>query len=156
MLSVLDWSNDVSNAIANLRTAQERAAALRPRSHGFPYLAEVLRQAGVSRYHHSIPSSTSLYLTQAGPVIAQADPIVSGMADVAPWDRDALIAAIRTDQAGESSYPQFARACWAAGVVHYDVDLSGRTCTYSGAFGEQYVETYEHVNVGAVRDIPSG
>jgi uncharacterized protein YbcV (DUF1398 family) len=137
----------VSSAIANLRTAHERAAALRPRSHGFPHLAEVLRQAGVNSYHHSIPSGTTLYLTDAGPVVMQGDPVVAGMADVASWNREALVTAIRTDQAGNSSYPQFAQSCWEAGVVHYDVDLLGRTCTYAGAAGEQYVESYPRVEV---------
>lgn len=138
---------NVSSAIANLRAAHERAAALRPQAHGFPYLAEVLRQAGVSRYHHSIPAATTLYLTDAGAVVMQADPVILGMADVASWHQAALVSAIRADQGGQSSYPQFTRACWEAGVVHYDVDLLGRTCTYAGAAGERYVETYEHVEV---------
>jgi uncharacterized protein YbcV (DUF1398 family) len=138
----------VSSAIANLQQAHERAAALRTRTHGFPYLAEVLRQAGVSNYHHSIPSGTTLYLTDEGPVVMQGDPVVVGMTDVASWNRDALITAIRTDQAGDGSYPQFARSCWEAGVVHYDVDLRGRTCTYSGVAGERYVESYPRVEVG--------
>jgi len=138
----------VSSAITNLQNAHERAAALRPRSHGFPYLAEVLRQAGVKRYHHSIPSGSTLYLTDDGPVVMQGDPVVAGIADVAPWNRDAVVTAIRTDQAGDSTYPQFAQSCWEAGVVHYDVDLLGRTCTYTGVAGEQYVESYPRVEVG--------
>lgn len=146
----------MSSAIANLQAAQERAAAVRPQVNGFPYVAEVMRQAGVSAYHHSIPSGTTLFVTEAGPVVLQADPVVHGMADVASWDRDAVIAAIRTDQAGNSSYPQFTQSCWEAGVVHYDVDLAGRTCTYSGVAGEQYVESYPHVEVAEVRDSPSG
>lgn len=82
------------------------------------------------------------------PVVMQGDPLVLGMADVASWNRDAVVTAIRTDQAGKTSYPQFARACWEAGVVHYEVDLLGRTCTYAGAAGERYVEEYPTVDVG--------
>jgi len=138
----------VSSAIANLQAAHARAAAVRPAVHGFPYLAEVLRQAGVSRYHHSIPSGTTLYVTDAGPVLMQDDPVVApGMTDVASWNRDAVVTALRTDQSGNSSYPQFVRSCWAAGVVHYDVDLQSRTCTYAGAGGECYVESYPRVEV---------
>lgn len=137
----------MSSAIEKLQAAHERAAELRPRTHGFPLVAEVLRQAGVNRYHHSIPSGTTLYLTDAGAVVVQADPVVSGMTDVAPWNRDALITAIRIDQAGDTSYAQFTRSCWEAGVVNYDVDLSGRTCTYAGAAGERYVEPCPHVEV---------
>ncbi|MHA7650628.1 DUF1398 family protein [Mycobacterium sp. ML4] len=144
----------MSSAIANLQAARERAAVLRPKVHGFPYLAEVLRQAGVNRYHHSIPAATTLYLTDAGPIVEQHDPIVAGLTDVAAWNRDALVDAIRTDQAGQSSYPQFVHACWAAGVVHYDVDLHARTCTYSGAAGERHVESYPRVDVAAGQRYP--
>ena len=137
----------MSSAIDNLTAARERAASVRPKVGGFPYLAEALRQAGVSRYQYAVPAATSLYLTDAGPVVTQASPIVDGIADVARWNREALIAAIRTDQAGESTYPQFAQACWEAGVVRYEVDLTARTCTYYGATGEQYVESYVHVDI---------
>lgn len=137
----------MSNAVDILKSAHERASAVRPEVGGFPYLAEVLRQAGVSRYHYSVPAATSLYLTDAGPVVTQADPIVSGMAAVSPWDREALIGALRTDQAGKSTFAQFAQSCWAAGVVDFDVDLDGRTCTYRGATGERYVEAYDRAEL---------
>ena len=39
----------MSKAIDNLNTAMQRAASVRPRVGGFPYLAEILRQAGVTR-----------------------------------------------------------------------------------------------------------
>jgi len=137
----------MSIAIDNQKAAQERASAVRPKVGGFPYLAEALRQAGVNRYHHTVAADASLYLTDAGSVVTQGQPILDGMADVAPWDREALVAAIRTDQAGRSTYPQFAQACWAAGVVRYEVDLTARTCTYHGATGEHYVESYPHVDI---------
>ena len=39
----------MSKAIENLQAAQQRAMAIRPKVGGFPYLAEALRQAGVTR-----------------------------------------------------------------------------------------------------------
>jgi uncharacterized protein YbcV (DUF1398 family) len=39
----------MSKAIDNLEEAQKRAMALRPKVGGFPYLAETLRRAGVTR-----------------------------------------------------------------------------------------------------------
>jgi len=33
-------------------------------------------------------------------------------------------------------------ATWRAGIVRYDVDFAARTCTYFGADGEEYVESY--------------
>lgn len=64
------------------------------------------------------------------------------MADVPPFDRDALITALRTDQAGESTFPEFLMAAWKAGVVSYEVDFAARTCSYYGLGGEKYVESY--------------
>jgi len=86
-------------------------------------------------------------MTQNGPVVVQGTPLVSGMADVPPFDRDALILALRTDQAGNSTFPEFLAATWKAGVVRYDVDFAARTCTYHGAGEEAYVEAYAAVDI---------
>lgn len=40
----------MSKAIENLQAAQQRAMAIRPKVGGFPYLAEVPRRAGVTRF----------------------------------------------------------------------------------------------------------
>jgi uncharacterized protein YbcV (DUF1398 family) len=74
-------------------------------------------------------------------------PLVSEITDVPGFDRDALIAALRTDQAGQSTFPEFLNASWRAGVVRYDVNFAARTCTYYGATGEEYVESYPAVDV---------
>jgi uncharacterized protein YbcV (DUF1398 family) len=63
-------------------------------------------------------------------------------------DREALIAALRTDQAGNSNFPEFLEASWRAGVVRYDVDFAARTVAYYGCNGEEYVEEYPAVEVG--------
>ncbi|MGC2165130.1 MAG: DUF1398 family protein [Gallionella sp.] len=137
----------MSNAIENLKSAQQRAMAVRPKVGGFPYLAETLRRAGVTRNLWFLPACQSLYLTDNGPVVVQGMPLVTGMADVPPFNRDALIAALRTDQAGESTFPDFLDATWRAGVVKYDVDFLARTCTYYGVGDERYVESYPAVEV---------
>jgi uncharacterized protein YbcV (DUF1398 family) len=85
----------MSDAIENLKAAQQRGIAGRPKIGGFPYLAETLRRA----------------------------------------------------EAGRSTFPEFLAASWKAGVVKYDVDLIGRTCTYYGVGDEKYVETYPEVEV---------
>jgi uncharacterized protein YbcV (DUF1398 family) len=138
----------MSKAIENLQAALQRAAAIRPKVGGFPYLAETLRQAGVTRNLWYLPASQSVYLTEYGPVVSLGTPLVAGMADVPRFDREALIAALRTDQAGQSTFPEFLDASWRAGVVRYDVDFAARTCTYYGASGEEYVESYPAVDVG--------
>lgn len=137
----------MSTAIETLGAAMKRAMAGRPKVGGFPYLAETLRRAGVTRNLWSLPSCQSLYLTKEGPVENQGAPLVSGMADVAAFDEEALIRALRTDQRGDSTFPEFLMATWRAGVVRYDVDFNARRVAYYGCNGEEYVEEYPSVNV---------
>jgi uncharacterized protein YbcV (DUF1398 family) len=75
-------------------------------------------------------------------------PLVSGAVDVPPFDRETLISALRIDQAGESTFPEFLDASWRAGVVRYDVDFAARTVAYYGCQGEEYVEAYPPVMIG--------
>lgn len=137
----------MSSAIEKLQAAQKRAMAIRPKVGGFPYLAEVLRQAGVRRNLWFLPSCQSLYLMDDGSVVTQGTPLVAGTVDVPKFDRDGLIAALRADQAGESTFPEFVLASWRAGVVRYDVDFNVRTCKYYGSNDEEYVEEYPVVEV---------
>jgi uncharacterized protein YbcV (DUF1398 family) len=137
----------MSNAIETLQAAQKRAMAGRPKVGGFPYLAETLRRAGVKRNVWCLPSCQSLYLTNEGPVVTQGAPLVSGTTDVPAFNRDALIRALRTDQAGESTFPEFLMASWNAGVIRYDVDFDARTVTYYGCNEEEYVEGYPAAEV---------
>ena len=137
----------MSKATETLQAAQKRAMEGRPKVGGFPYLAETLRRAGVTRNLWYLPSCQSLYLTQEGPVVTQGAPLISGIADVPKFNKDALIEALRTDQAGESSFPEFLAASWRAGVVRYDVNLGARTVAYYGCNGEEYIESYQAVEI---------
>jgi uncharacterized protein YbcV (DUF1398 family) len=137
----------MSKAITNLRAAQERAMAIRPKVGGFPYLAEALRRAGVMRNIWFLPACESLYLTEAGPVVTQHSPLLTGAADVPAFDEQALIVALRTDQAGESTFPEFLTASWRAGVVRFEVDLLQRTVTYFGCNNGAYTERYPAVDI---------
>jgi uncharacterized protein YbcV (DUF1398 family) len=125
----------------------EQAAAIRPKVGGFPYLAECLRRAGVTRNVWTLPAGQSLFLTEHGPVVMQGAPLVSGIVDVSVFDREALIAALRIDQAGKITFPEFLEASWRAGVVRYDVDFAARTVAYLGCNGEQYIEAYPAVEI---------
>jgi uncharacterized protein YbcV (DUF1398 family) len=58
-----------------------------------------------------------------------------------------LTRALGTDQAGESTFPEFLAASWRAGIVRYDVDFAAHTVAYYGCNEEQYVETYPAVDV---------
>lgn len=136
----------MSKAVDNLQDAQQRAMAGRPKVGGFPYLAETLRRAGVTRNLWFLPACQSLYLTKDGPVAAQGTPLVTGTVDVPPFNRDALISALRTDQAGNSSFQEFLATSWRAGVVRYEVDFAARTVAYYGCDGEEYIEDYPAVD----------
>jgi uncharacterized protein YbcV (DUF1398 family) len=137
----------MSKAIEMLQAAQKRAMANRPKVGGFPYLAEVLRQAGVTRNLWYLPACESVYWTDLGPVVQQGTPLVTGMVDVPGFDREALIKALRTDQAGNSTFPEFLMATWRAGVVRYDVDFAARKVAYYGLNGDEYVEDYPAVSL---------
>ncbi len=137
----------MSKAIENLMDAQKFAMSIRPKVGGFPYLAEALRLAGVSRNHWYLPSCQSIFFTKYGTVVSQNAPLVDGVVDVPEFDCEALKHALRTDQAGESTFPEFLSASWKAGVVSYDVDLEKRKVAYYGALGESYVEEYPTVEV---------
>ncbi|MGC3980940.1 MAG: DUF1398 family protein [Steroidobacteraceae bacterium] len=138
----------MSKAIENLQAAQQHAMSIRPKVGGFPYLAETLRRAGVTRNIWSLPACQSLFLTELGPVVMQGTPLVTGAVDIPRFDQEALIAALRRDQAGQGTFPEFLVASWRAGVVRYEVDFNARTVTYFGCNGEAYVEAYPAVEIG--------
>jgi len=140
--------SSMSKATENLQAAQQRAMAGRPKVGGFPYLAETLRRAGVRRNLWVLPACQSLYLTEHGTVVTLGTPLASGTVDVPPFNREALITALRIDQAGNSTFPEFLMASWRAGVVRYDVDFSARTVAYCGSEDEEYIEKYPAVEIG--------
>ncbi|MFN8592264.1 MAG: DUF1398 family protein [Thermomicrobiales bacterium] len=137
----------MSDAITILQAALQQAMAIRPRVNGFPYLAESLRRAGVRHNILNLPACESLFITDAGNVVSLGTPLASGMVDVPPFNQEALIAALRTDQAGESTFEEFVAASWRAGVVRFDADFTARTVTYFGAGGEAYIEAYPAVSL---------
>ena len=79
--------------------------------------------------------------------MSQGVPFVSGTVDVPPFDREALVTALRTDQAGQSTVPEFLAASWRAGVVRYDVDFDRRIVTYYGCTGDEHAEQYPAVEI---------
>jgi uncharacterized protein YbcV (DUF1398 family) len=137
----------MSTATEQLLAAQKHALSTRPKIGGFPYMAEVLKQAGVEHNIWSLPSCQSVYLMKAGNVVMQGTPLVTGVHTIPAFDREALIKSLRTDQAGESTFPEFLQAAWQAGVINYDVNFIDRKVTYCGAQGETYIEAYPEVTI---------
>lgn len=139
----------MSHLVAKLVEAQQHAMAIRPKAGGFPVLAEVLRRAGVLRNRWSLPSCQSVYLMKDGAVVQQGAPLLTGEEEVPKFDREALVQALRRDQSGAGTFPEFLRASWKAGVVAYDVNFEAREVTYHGVRGESYTERYPAVEVSS-------
>ncbi|TGL48677.1 DUF1398 domain-containing protein [Leptospira kemamanensis] len=137
----------MSDLITKLTKEQSRAMSLRPKVGGFPVLAEVLRQAGVKVNRWTLPSCQSVYLMQGGNVLQQGTPIVTGLHEIPLFQKEKLIEAIRSNQEGKTTFPEFLMRAWNAGVVGYDVDLIERKVLYYGANGESYIEIYPSVPV---------
>jgi len=137
----------MNSAIDRVRAAQMKAFSIRPKVGGFPYIAEVLRQAGVTHNTWSLPSCQSIYDLEDESIVQPGIPLVQDMSDIPHFDQDALIRSLRADQAGESTFPEFLRAAWNAGVIWYQVDFLSRKVTYKGARGETYEESYPEVKV---------
>lgn len=135
-----------SKAIENLLTAQRSALSVCPKIGGFPYFAEVLRSAGIYRNIWNLPSCESIYCTKYGPVAIQGSPLVSSAVDIPPFNQEALIKALRRDQAGESTFAEFLKAAWEAGVVRYIVDFEKRLVVYYGISDESYSEKYRNIH----------
>jgi hypothetical protein len=76
------------------------------------------------------------------PAVSAGPPLATGSLDVAPFDRDALIGALRADQAGMTTLAEFLGAAWRAGVLRYVADFDAREVTYYGWNGDSYVESY--------------
>lgn len=140
----------MADPIDVLSMALDRAARVRPAVGGFPYLAEVLRDSGFDHVRCDVAGGTLLYRGPVGAVVTRGPGQVAATATVRPWDQAALVAAIRADQRGERTFPEFLAGCWSAGVTDYDVDLIGRACTHRSADpGRRYVEEYAAVEVPA-------
>ncbi|WP_413580716.1 DUF1398 domain-containing protein [Bdellovibrio sp. HCB288] len=137
----------MTDLASRLSTAMNRAFAIRPKVGGFPVLAEVLRQAGVTMNRWTLPACQSVYLFKEGSIVQQGEPLLKGQEIIPKFDQTALIKALRTDQAGNSNFPEFLRAAWSAGVVGYDVDFTARKVVYYGVNGESYIEDYPAVEV---------
>ena len=111
----------MSKAIEKLQAAQQRAMAGRPKVGGFPYLAETLRRAGVTRNLWFLPACQSLYLTEDGPVVTQGAPLLSGTVDVPPFNREARPDRWRVG-GRQAQAPQ--KSCWFRSLAAWQLQFS--------------------------------
>lgn len=121
--------------------------SVKPNVGGFPYLAQALLQSGITMNRWQLPSCQSIYMMSEGSVVQQGPTLITGTFVVPKFDREALINAIRIDQKGESTFPEFLKNIWNAGVVSYDADFVKRHVIYFGVNGESYLEEYPLVEL---------
>lgn len=131
--------------IEKLLAVQKYAIDHRPAVGGFPFMAECMRQAGVLYNRWSLPSAQSIYILKSSCIVIPGTPLITDIAEIPVFDQDALIKALRIDQAGESTFGGFLHSAWKAGVVHYEVDFTHRTVDYRGIQNESYTESYPAV-----------
>lgn len=137
----------MSELVAKLESAQQRAMSIRPEVGGFLYYAEALRQSGVLTNVWQLPSCQSIYFFAEGAVVQVGQPLATQISEVPRFNEAKLIEALRINQAGQSTFPEFLVAAWEAGVISYGVNFTERVCTYFGAVDEIYLENYAAVEI---------
>lgn len=138
----------MNHILDKLTKAQQYALSIRPKIGGFPYLAEALRQAGVTKNIWFLPSCQAIYVMDEGSsVVQQGAPLVNGLHLIPKFDQEALVKCLRADQAGQSTFLQFLNSAWQAGVTGYEVDFIERKVTYYNAQGGSYLESYPSVEI---------
>ncbi|KAB1860054.1 DUF1398 domain-containing protein [Acinetobacter tandoii] len=137
----------MSTAIEIIEQAIQKGINHRPQIGGFPYLAEALREAGVTINEWILPCCQSLYQTNSGAVIFPHPSLITTATDIPTFNQDLLIQALRADQAGHTSFPEFLQAIWSAGIIRYTVNLEARYVVYYGSSGESYMEKYPAVTL---------
>ncbi len=78
----------MSKAQEKLNNAMHYAFANRPEVGGFPFLAECLAQAGVTKNIWNLPSAQSIYIMESGSVVSQGKPLIESLSDVADFDKE--------------------------------------------------------------------
>lgn len=137
----------MSTTIRIIEQALQKGMKVRPQIGGFPYLAEALREAGVLLNEWILPSCQSLYHTHQGSVIFPNPPLIATATDIPRFDQDLLIRALRADQSGQTTFPEFLQAIWLAGIIRYVVNFEVRHVIYYGSSGESYTEDYPAVTL---------
>lgn len=130
-----------------LESAIKFALTNRPPTGGFPFLAACLKKVGVTKNIWYLPSAQSTYLISGETLIQQGQPILQGLLPVQKFNQTLLQKAIKTDQKGQSTFPEFLLSAWNAGVIRYEVDFLTHTVTYYGANNEHYSEDYKAVTI---------
>lgn len=131
----------------NLKNAMTKSEKVRPKIGGFPYLAECLREEGFIKNTWYLPSGDSFYFSKEDSLVIPGKSLIDDITVYPSYSEEELIRALRTDQAGKSTFPEFLMNTWKSGVVKYEVNFIDRYVVYYGANGEEYKEIYPAVEI---------
>ncbi|MFK4955301.1 DUF1398 family protein [Lactococcus garvieae] len=131
----------------NLQNAMSKSEKVRPKIGGFPYLAECLREEGFIKNTWYLPSGDSFYFSKEDSLVIPGKSLIEDIAVYPSYSEEKLIRALRSDQAGKSTFPEFLMNTWKSGVVKYEVNFIDRYVVYYGANGEEYKEIYPAVKI---------
>lgn len=131
----------------NLQNAMSKSEKVRPKIGGFPYLAECLREEGFIKNTWYLPSGDSFYFSKEDSLVIPGKSLIEDITVYPSYSEEELIRALRTDQAGKSTFPEFLMNTWKSGVVKYEVNFIDRYVVYYGANGEEYKEIYPAVEI---------
>lgn len=136
----------MTDPVLNLFTAMNISEKYRNNFRGFPYFADVLRQAGVTRCLWQLPACEVFYFTKHGNIVMQATALFSKLTTVLPvFSQDDLLKAINSNRSDEVNFHKFLKLIWKAGVVSFEFNFEARTISYFGINGETHLEYYELV-----------
>ncbi|MFK4974500.1 DUF1398 family protein [Lactococcus garvieae] len=124
-----------------------KSEKVRPKIGGFPYLAECLREEGFIKNTWYLPSGDSFYFSKEDSLVIPGKSLIEDITVYPSYSEEELIRALRTDQAGKSTFPEFLMNTWKSGVVKYEVNFIDRYVVYYGANGEEYKEIYPAVEI---------
>lgn len=131
----------------NFKNAMAKSEKVRPKIGGFPYLAECLREEGLTKNTWCLPSGDSFYFTSEDSLVIPGKPLIGDITTYPTYSEEKLINALRSDQSGKTTFPEFLMNTWKAGVVKYEVHFIERYVIYYGANNEEYKETYPAVEI---------
>lgn len=134
-------------SLIHLTRAMSRSEKGRPKLGGFPYLAECLRQEGFTKNTWYLPSGDSFYFSEEGSLVIPGKSLIDDISSSPDFSEKRIITALRVDQAGQTTFPEFLINIWKSGVVKYEVHFIDRYVVYYGAHGEEYREIYPQVEI---------
>ena len=89
----------------------------------------------------TLPAAQAVYLTAAGPVVSQDQPLITSMTPIRPLTGTQERRRSATTRPAKPTFRQCLTAIWRAGAIRYEVVSNERTVTYCG-LGASCTERY--------------